>query len=72
MLASSPYLLLSSNRGFRISNPLGGIPKDVLMADVASFAEEVGMTEQTSLLQKGALIAQNPGILITDPRRHCL
>jgi hypothetical protein len=45
----------------RISNPLGGIPKDVLMADVESFAEETGLTEHTAMLKKGALVAQNPG-----------
>lgn len=46
----------------RISNPLGGIPKDVLLADVVAFAEENGLSEHTAMLQKGALVAQNPGI----------
>lgn len=31
------------------------------MADVVSFAEETGLTEHTAVLQKGALVAQNPG-----------
>ena len=31
------------------------------MREVAAFAEEKGMPEKTELLQKGALIAQEPG-----------
>jgi len=50
---------------YRISNPLGGIPKDVLLADVVAFAEETGLTEHTAMLQKGALVAQNPGKIRT-------
>lgn len=51
----------------RISNPLGGIPKDVLMEDVTAFAEETGLTEHTAMLKKGALVAQNPGTTSTIP-----
>lgn len=45
----------------RISNPLSGIPYDTLMEDAASFANENGLSEQTRLIQKGALVAQDPG-----------
>ncbi|KAK0262690.1 hypothetical protein LTR35_017698 [Friedmanniomyces endolithicus] len=43
-----------------IKNPLLGIPKHQLFADVDTFAQTYGMQEQLTLLRKGALIAQNP------------
>ena len=47
--------------GYRISNPLAGIPKTALLEDAAAFATECGLAEHTQLLQKGALVAQDPG-----------
>lgn len=44
----------------RIRNPLAGIPHDTLMQNVSAFAQEKGLTEHTALLQKGALVAQDP------------
>jgi hypothetical protein len=44
----------------RIQNPLAGIPKDVLLAEVEDFAQEQNMTEILPLLQKGAMISQDP------------
>lgn len=45
---------------FRIQNPLHGIPKKLLLSQVEEFAREKGMEDITEVLQKGALIAQNP------------
>ncbi|KAK3678994.1 hypothetical protein LTR78_001447 [Recurvomyces mirabilis] len=51
---------MTSNVTGEIKNPLLGIPKHQLLADVDSFATKYGMQEQISLLRKGALVAQNP------------
>lgn len=45
---------------YRIQNPLHGIPKDSLMAQVEAFAREQGMEDIEPILKKGALIAQSP------------
>lgn len=44
----------------RIKNPLSGIPKDQLLLDVESFAIEHDLGDIRDLLQKGAIVAQNP------------
>jgi hypothetical protein len=44
----------------RIKNPLIGIPKDQLIADVEQFADEFELQEILPYLIKGALVAQNP------------
>lgn len=44
----------------RIKNPLTGIPKDQLLSDVETFANEHNLTDIRDLLRKGALIAQSP------------
>ena len=44
----------------RIRNPLLGVSREDLMADVESFAAETGLTDITELLRKGALVAQSP------------
>ncbi|BFZ59613.1 hypothetical protein YB2330_000627 [Saitoella coloradoensis] len=51
---------LNSNVSGKIANPLAGIPKHELLRQVERFAEEQDMTDITPLLQKGALVAQNP------------
>jgi sugar porter (SP) family MFS transporter len=51
---------LTANETGEIRNPLIGIPKEQLFADVDSFANENGMSEHLSMLRKGALVAQNP------------
>lgn len=45
----------------RVRNPLHGIPQEKLLANVEAFAEEQGMKDILGVLQKGALLAQNPG-----------
>lgn len=44
----------------RIQNPLAGIPRETLFHNVEEFARTAGMTDLLPLLQKGALVAQNP------------
>jgi sugar porter (SP) family MFS transporter len=51
---------LQDNVTGEIKNPLMGIPKDQLIADAASFAEEHGLGAEKDLFIKGALAAQNP------------
>ncbi|KAF1822586.1 uncharacterized protein K489DRAFT_379948 [Dissoconium aciculare CBS 342.82] len=44
----------------RVSNPLEGIPRDQLLAEVEAFARDKGIEDKTTILQKGALVAQDP------------
>ncbi|KAJ3931602.1 MAG: hypothetical protein NXY57DRAFT_1006770 [Lentinula lateritia] len=59
-LREEHHVDLSNNVNARIQNPLHGIPKAKLMAQVEQFAREKGMEEQLPYLKKGALLAQNP------------
>jgi hypothetical protein len=49
-----------ANDGYRIKNPLAGIPRDQLLQDVENFAAENEMVDIVPLLKKGALAAQDP------------
>ncbi|KAL1869994.1 hypothetical protein VTK73DRAFT_2837 [Phialemonium thermophilum] len=67
---------LNENLTGEIRNPLRGIPRDKLLADVARFQQEKGLPEDIlPLLQKGALVAQDPAgfehldVLDEDDRR---
>ncbi|KAJ4190935.1 hypothetical protein NW767_006165 [Fusarium falciforme] len=51
---------LTTNLEAKIKNPLEGIPKAQLMADVEAWAERKGLTDHIPVLKKGALVAQNP------------
>ncbi|WVR03556.1 hypothetical protein IAU60_000548 [Kwoniella sp. DSM 27419] len=51
---------INSNRNARIQNPLFGIPKEALFADVDRFCQSYGFENDTQLFRKGALLAQNP------------
>jgi hypothetical protein len=44
----------------RITNPLAGIPKHELFAQVDEFAHEKGLVDHIPILRKGALVAQDP------------
>ena len=68
---------MTSNNAGEIKNPLLGIPKHELMADVDRFAQQHDLMEQLPLLRKGALVAQNPADFeniaeLDDPDRQCL
>lgn len=43
----------------RIRNPLAGISKPDLLADVTAFCNKHGLEDKISVFQKGALVAQN-------------
>jgi hypothetical protein len=47
---------------YRVRNPLVGVPKDQLLANVRSFAREHGLEDVEPLLVKGALFAQSPAL----------
>ncbi|KAI0602311.1 sugar transporter-domain-containing protein [Biscogniauxia sp. FL1348] len=51
---------INQNLNAKISNPLSGIPREQLFAEVDSFAQRNGLTEYNLVLRKGALIAQDP------------
>ncbi|KAI5858782.1 hypothetical protein BZA05DRAFT_382426 [Tricharina praecox] len=51
---------LNKNVEAKIQNPLADIPREQLMRDVSAFATEHGLEEATGLLQRGALVAQDP------------
>lgn len=46
----------------RIRNPLVGVPKAELLADVTTFAKEYQLEDIEPLLIKGALVAQTPAL----------
>jgi len=58
---------IMNNVSARIQNPLYGIPRKVLLSQVEDFAKEKGMEDIIPLLQKGALVAQNPSHFETIP-----
>lgn len=45
----------------RIQNPLHGIPRAQLIADVEAFASRNGLDDHADAFRKGALVAQSPG-----------
>ncbi|KAK4971238.1 hypothetical protein LTR66_011451 [Elasticomyces elasticus] len=51
---------LSDDTTGEIKNPLLGIPREQLMADVEQFAHQNSLQDILPLLKKGALVAQNP------------
>ncbi|KAH7071357.1 D-xylose-proton symporter [Paraphoma chrysanthemicola] len=51
---------LTANIEGEVRNPLVGIPKAQLLADVRAFAQENGLEAEEPLLVKGALFAQSP------------
>ncbi|KAJ7213653.1 hypothetical protein B0H12DRAFT_1155841 [Mycena haematopus] len=54
------HINLVNNVNARIQNPLHGIPKARLLAQVEEFVGEKGLDDKLKLFQKGALLAQNP------------
>lgn len=51
---------LTTNLEAKIKNPLAGIARHELLANVESFVEEKGLTEHVGYFKKGALVAQDP------------
>ena len=44
----------------KLRNPLAGIPRETLMANVEEFAEQKGLQNKLDILKRGAILAQNP------------
>jgi len=53
---------LTANVEGEVRNPLLGIPKAELIADVKAFAKEYQLEDAEDLLIKGALVAQSPAL----------
>jgi len=51
---------LNNNVSARLRNPLAGIPRNTLMADVEEFARQKDLMDHLPILKKGAILAQNP------------
>ncbi|EPS34365.1 hypothetical protein PDE_09329 [Penicillium oxalicum 114-2] len=51
---------MTENVTGEIENPLEGLPREVLMANVEAYASEHDLTDILPLLKKGALIGQKP------------
>lgn len=60
-MRKSSVVAMTDNVTGEIKNPLSGISKAELMADVERFAEVNDLMDEVELLKKGALVAQNPG-----------
>ncbi len=67
--SSNPYpcFCFYDAHELRIKNPLAGITREQLIEDVDLFAKENDLMDILPLLQKGALVAQNPGMIDTIP-----
>ncbi|KAF7543369.1 hypothetical protein G7Z17_g10794 [Cylindrodendrum hubeiense] len=57
---SEAYVNLNANVDAKIKNPLMGIPRERLMAQVDEFCRRKGLEEYRSVIRKGALVAQDP------------
>jgi hypothetical protein len=44
----------------KISNPIAGVPRDILLEQIALFCTTHQLQEHTEVIQRGALIAQDP------------
>ncbi|TKA76777.1 hypothetical protein B0A49_05567 [Cryomyces minteri] len=71
------HIDLNSNLSAKIKNPLAGVPREKLLADVEEFARTHELEDITGLLQKGALVAQDPAEFetvegLTDQERDSL
>lgn len=58
---------LNNNITAKLRNPLSGIPRETLMAQVEEFARQRDLEHALPMLKKGALLAQNPGDYETLP-----
>ncbi|TVY90916.1 putative metabolite transport protein [Lachnellula willkommii] len=66
------YVDLNANVGAKIKNPLAGISQETLLRNVEVFAQEKGLSEHTAILQKGALVAQDPANYEDITGQHAL
>ncbi|KAI1382758.1 uncharacterized protein F4822DRAFT_440836 [Hypoxylon trugodes] len=68
------HVNLNHNLSAKISNPLAGIPKELLLDEVTRFSEWHGLCEYVPLMRKGALVAQDPANFedIEGPEALCV
>jgi hypothetical protein len=59
---------LNNNVAAKLRNPLSGIPREALMAQVEDFARQKDLEHALPALKKGALLAQSPVCGITTDR----
>lgn len=69
------HLFRHSQLSQRLKNPLTGVPRDTLLSDVHNFANRVGLSEHIPMLEKGAIVAQDPSAFeslseITEDEKH--
>ncbi|GAP90125.2 putative hexose transporter [Rosellinia necatrix] len=57
---SVTHIDINQNLDAKIRNPLAGIPREQLLADVEDFAQANGLSDHVAILRKGALVAQDP------------
>ncbi|KAF5022002.1 hypothetical protein F66182_5959 [Fusarium sp. NRRL 66182] len=57
---SEAYVNLHANVEARIKNPLWGIPRGKLLADVDDFCRKKDLNDYRHLIRRGALVAQDP------------
>jgi hypothetical protein len=57
---SAAVVNLNHNESGKVRNPLAGISRSKLLSNVEAFAQEKNLAEHTELLQRGALLAQDP------------
>jgi hypothetical protein len=55
-----PVVDLANNTSGKVRNPLAGLSRNKLMANVEAFTREKGLDEHLELFKRGALLAQNP------------
>ena len=58
--ASNTNIDLNSNVGAKLRNPLAGIGRETLMANVEEFARQKNLEHALPALKKGAILAQSP------------
>ncbi|RFU78957.1 hypothetical protein TARUN_3261 [Trichoderma arundinaceum] len=54
------HVNLNSNTEAKIKNPLVGIPRRTLLADVDEFCRSKNLQDHRDIIRKGALVAQDP------------
>ena len=58
--SGDPDIIPRNKLNAMFENPLAGIPKDKLFADVEEFCSKFNLQDDVESFKKGALVAQNP------------
>ena len=65
--APSPSRPTTQSMNAKLANPLAGLSHEQIMADAADFARTHELAEYTEVIQKGALVAQDPAAFESLP-----